>query len=553
MRLPEYYYPWLLFGACAMIFLPHLGVLPVNIMEARNFISAREMIQDQHWLLTTLNGEPRYEKPPLPTWITAISGAVFGLQHIAALRLPAVLMAFLLAFTCFRFTKKITDNTEYSFVSILIMITSFYILWSGRNGQWDIFTHAFMILAIYHFYLMFTSSTRHHLHGFLSGLFIGFSFLSKGPVSLYALFLPFLISFGAVYRFGGLKNPSRKIPPHSIFILIFTSIIIGSWWYLYIYLFDTEASQAITNEEISNWKNYNIRPFYYYWNFFIQSGIWSAAALVSLIYPYLKNRVSDRRAYTFTFIWTISAVVLLSLIPEKKPRYLLPVLIPLAMNMGFYIEYLFKHLNDRSHFWEKFPVILQFGIIAVVGLATPILGYFILKDNLDGNWIWFLLLSSSLLALAIFILKNLWKWQIRKVFYLTISFICCVVLFALPLSSSLTVNPLYKSMHHLKQWEQETGLPVFEFREISPELIWAYGKPMKVLYNQNTVEIPDLDIFAVVAYEDLEEDVRKTFEKDFHIEKKDYYDMNPRGKNQGGHKGRLYRDLYIMNRDQSGE
>src|SRR5699024_4332333 len=129
-------------------------------------------------------------------------------------------MAFLFAFTFFRFTKKITDNTEYSFVSILIMITSFYILWSGRNGQWDIFTHAFMILAIYHFYLMFTSSTRHHLHGVLSGLFIGFSFLSKGPVSLYALFLPFLISFGAVYRFGGLKNPSRKIPPHSIFILI---------------------------------------------------------------------------------------------------------------------------------------------------------------------------------------------------------------------------------------------------------------------------------------------------------------------------------------------
>lgn len=107
-------------------------------------------------------------------------------------------------------------------------------------------------------------------------------------------------------------------------------------------------------------------------------------------------------------------------------------------------------------------------------------------------------------------------------------------------------------MDHLKEWEHETGLQVFEFREIAPEMIWAYGSPMKVLQNQNTIEIPDLDIFAVVAYEDLEEEVRNTFSKDFHIEKRDYYDMNPRGKNQGGHKGRLYRDLYVLNRTQPG-
>ncbi|NNJ81202.1 MAG: hypothetical protein HKP11_03310, partial [Flavobacteriaceae bacterium] len=82
----------LLVIACIAIFFVNLDALYVNIMEARNFTSAREMLDDGNWLLTTLNGEPRFQKPPLPSWLTAFSGAIFGLQSIAALRMPAALM-----------------------------------------------------------------------------------------------------------------------------------------------------------------------------------------------------------------------------------------------------------------------------------------------------------------------------------------------------------------------------------------------------------------------------------------------------------------------------
>ena len=65
-----------------VLLLPYLGVLEVTIMEARNFISAREMITDNQWILTTMNGEPRYQKPPFPTWLTAMSGMLFGFKSI---------------------------------------------------------------------------------------------------------------------------------------------------------------------------------------------------------------------------------------------------------------------------------------------------------------------------------------------------------------------------------------------------------------------------------------------------------------------------------------
>ena len=40
--------------SCIPLFLVHLGELAVNIMEARNFITAREMLVDDNWLLTTI-------------------------------------------------------------------------------------------------------------------------------------------------------------------------------------------------------------------------------------------------------------------------------------------------------------------------------------------------------------------------------------------------------------------------------------------------------------------------------------------------------------------
>ena len=88
-----------------LMLLIHLDVPNVTIMEARNFITAREMVHDNNWLLTTMNGEARYQKPPLPTWLTATSGLVFGMQSLFALRLPAALMVLFFK-CCFNFKQK---------------------------------------------------------------------------------------------------------------------------------------------------------------------------------------------------------------------------------------------------------------------------------------------------------------------------------------------------------------------------------------------------------------------------------------------------------------
>ncbi len=528
--------------ACIAIFFFHLDAIYINIMEARNFITAREMIDDGNWLLTTLNGEPRYQKPPLPTWLTAASGMVFGLKSMFGLRLPAALMSLLLVLTSYRLGKRLAGDSRYAFISALILATSFYIIFSGRNGQWDIFTHAFMMVAIYQIFRWFQTQNKRYVRALWAGLFLGLSFMSKGPVSMYALFLPFLIAFGMTFRFRSLR---KNILPIVLFLI--TAVVASGWWHWYVYTFDAEAVAEITRREAANWTGYNVRPFYYYWSFFTQSGIWTLPAFIALLYPYLKDRVSDKRGYQFTLIWTLAAVVLLSIIPEKKSRYLLPVLIPMALNTGYYVEYLFRKFRNLSHKGETLPVYFNFGLIAVIGLAFPIAGYIVLKEQLDGQWFWFVLLSVSLVTIGILMIRHLrWK-RIRPVFYLTIAFIIAIISFGMPMASALTVNPEYRPLSELQDWQANTELPVYELGGFTPELIWEYGKPIPVLTQDGVTRLPKEESFGLLVAEENIPVLEQQFPKEtYSVEKIIRYDMNPVAPDHRNHKPRLYRDLYLI-------
>jgi len=540
MQIPKKNYILLLVITCIAVFFIHLDALYVNIMEARNFTTAREMLNDGNWLLTTFNGEPRYQKPPLPTWLTAISAGIFGLKSLFALRLPAAIVTVILVLASFKFLTKLTRRRSFAFISALILSTSFYIVFAGRNGQWDIFTHSFMMVSIYNLYLLFERDSKNYKYVVIAGLFFGFSFMSKGPVSLYALLLPFLIAYGVVYKY---KNIKTKLLPLFVFLIIAT--LLSVWWHWYTLTFDPKAAAAITQKEATNWISYEVKPFYYYWSFFTQSGIWTIPAFIGLLFPYLKNRVFNKKAYLFTFLWTIVSVLLLSIIPEKKSRYLLPVLIPMAMNTGFYIEYLFRKFKELKDKRETFPVYFNFGLIATIGLIFPIGGYFFLKNGLEEKWFWFISLSIILFVTGILIWRFLLRKKIKRVFYLTIFFIASIIVFGMPLAKAITLNPEYKSLENLNVWQEKTELPVYEFANATPELIWAYGDTMEMIKENDSIKIPQLSKFGVTVSEDDKNTFKETF-KGYKIDSITRYDMNAKGRDDRSHKNRLYRDFFLV-------
>lgn len=531
------YYLFILLGVGLLIFMINLDVLYVNIMEARNFITAREMVTMDNWLLTTLNAEPRYEKPPLPTWLTALSAMLMGFENLFALRLPAALLALFLLVYFYRFIPRLGVSQKHSFLASLILASSFYVVFAGRNGQWDIFTHGFMMAAIFYLWEFFTRRQAPIRNALLAALFFGFSFMSKGPVSLYALLLPFLLAYWRVY---GFKNFSRK--KGAFFLFLITAIIISGWWFLYVRWADPVAFTRITNVETTRWATYNVKPFYYYWSFFTQSGIWTIPAFVGLLYPYLKNRASNKKAYVFSLFWTLSAVGLLSVIPEKKARYLLPVMIPLALNTSFYIEYLFRKFREIP-FKEKWIVYFNHGLIAVIGLAFPVGAYFVLE--LDSYLFWYIATSVILFGIGAAMIYFLKKQEYPKVFYLTVAFICGITVAGFPLTYALLENPRFRHFSELRETSEKMDLNIYGYRNTSPEIVWEFGKPIPNLSEEEVLQLGEKKFGLLVMEKDT---VFVQDQSSFRIISSERYDLNYVHPKKSGYKDRLIRRFYVLER-----
>jgi 4-amino-4-deoxy-L-arabinose transferase-like glycosyltransferase len=522
-----------------LMLLIHLDVPNVTIMEARNFITSREIINDNHWLLTTMNGEARYQKPPLPTWLSTVSGILFGVNSLFALRLPAALMVLLSGIFIYFLSVKLTLSKKHSLYNGLILMTSFYVFAIINEAPWDIYAHGFMLVGLYFLFQFFEEETKLWKNAIVAAFFIGLSIMSKGPVSLFALFLPFLISYGIVFKF---KNFKKKILPLTIFALIF--VLIGGWWFIFVRLADPKAFLEIATKETGNWSSYNVKPFYFYWNFFIQSGLWTIPAFISLLYPYLHKRVANKKAYIFTFLWTLIAVLLLSIIPEKKPRYLMPVLIPLAINTGFYIQYLIDNFSKLTSKKETLPVYFNFGLIAIIALALPIVLFIVLKGGIQPFLLNFIALSIVSIGIAGFIIKNLYQKNIQNVFYLTILFMVSVLAIGLPISKNLNENDDFKSLSSIHSIEKKNNITTYSIGEISPELLWDYNGILKDIYKNESLKLPSENNFGLLIMNDDVEKITSLLSEHYTYNLIEIYNLNVGSKK----KERLIRQLYLVSK-----
>ncbi|RKE98026.1 ArnT family glycosyltransferase [Ichthyenterobacterium magnum] len=517
----------------------NLDALQVSIMEARNFITAREMLVDNNWLLTTMNGEARYQKPPLPAWISTVFAFVLGIKNVFAYRLPALLFIIITGIYTYLISKKIVSNSVHSFNNALIIITSFYVIGITFEAPSDIFTHSFMLIGMYYLFQLFSNYGNYLKHSIIAGVFIGLSILSKGPVSFYVLLLPFLLAYGFSYKY---KFNKRLL--FSFLLCLIIALIVGGWWYLYVRVYDAETFTAIAKKETGNWSSYNVRPFYYYWSFFTQSGLWTIPAFIALIYPYLKTRVSNLKAYKFSFYWTIFAVVLLSIIPEKKSRYLMPVLIPLAINTGFYIEYLIRKFKDLKDKRETIPVYFNFGLIALIGITFPVIGYIFLGEKLSNHWLLFSLASIVLFNIGLFILIKLRKKNIQSVFNLAVLFFIALLFFALPLSK-LLISENYKPITSLNENAMNKNLNVYSIDLLTPEIVWQFGDKVKTIKKGSEFVFPKEHTFGLLANTNNLNDI-EILKNDYIVEYQNTYDINISDTNSRQYKDRLVNQYYIL-------
>lgn len=315
---------WIMAAVVAITFFVNNRTLQPDIMESRNLVTAREMVETGEWLVPTMNGELRLEKPPLPTWVSAVVESVSP-DDIAAQRAVASLFGVMLVVFFYLLCRDVFRVDPV--IAVILLCSCYQFMLMARTVSWDIYTHAFMLGGIYFLVMAVNGRGRQWWRFCLAGLFAGLSVMSKGPVSLFALFLPFLLAWGI---FGRPSMRGKWLP---VGVMVLVTIVVGCWWYAYIQVFHADEWQAVMAKETGSWLNRNVRPWHYYWKFFLEAGVW-ALLLVTSIIMVLRRGFRGDRSRLVPVMWMLFCLVLLSCMPEKKTRYLLPLLIPAAVVMA---------------------------------------------------------------------------------------------------------------------------------------------------------------------------------------------------------------------------
>ncbi|MDR0843900.1 MAG: glycosyltransferase family 39 protein, partial [Tannerella sp.] len=370
---------------CFFAFFVNNQVIPADLMEARNLATAQEMVQTGNYLIPTLNGELRLEKPPLPTWIAA-GIEKMAPRNLVVQRYAAGLAATLMVFFLYLLVVRFTRHKKAAFLSALIFATCFNIVMMGRTATWDIYCHCFMLGAIWLLVGAFEKDDVQWKYFIGAGILMGLSFLSKGPVSFFALLLPFLIGYLIVYR------PSVKQKVWPLIVMTGICLVISCWWPVYVTLFQPDSID-VAQKESASWLNHNVRPWYYYWQFPAEAGAWALFLVTSIVCFYVYKKREWRNEYQFALIWLVTSLVLLSLMPEKKTRYLLPILVPGAILICIYILYSMKGFAVKS---EKIIFRINAMLIAILFLAAPVILYFLFYTK--GQLSIFVLILSALLS-----------------------------------------------------------------------------------------------------------------------------------------------------------
>lgn len=150
--------------------------------EARYSEIARIMYETKNWITPQIDyDQPFWGKPPLHTWMSAVSFVTFGVSALSA-RLPHFVCGLLVLFLIYRFAKQ-DKNCSVALTSVLVLSTSVGFIVAMGMVMTDIALLFSTTLAMLSFW-----NAYHHtdkaLYGNLFFISLGLGMLIKGPVAV---------------------------------------------------------------------------------------------------------------------------------------------------------------------------------------------------------------------------------------------------------------------------------------------------------------------------------------------------------------------------------
>ncbi len=301
--------------------------------------AAREMVEGGDWLTPHYNYEERWQKPILYYWVTAAAFAASDTTEFMA-RFGAALSGVGLVLLTWGTARRLTGRDDAAWIAGAIVATCYGYFAMARSALPDLPLAFFVTGTIW--VALRGADPRESVPArwwALAGLAAGLGFLTKGPI---ALVVPAIVLVPIWWR----ERRTVALRRSHLVIAVVLFAISGLPWYVAMTLAHGTAYLqsffvADNLERFATTRFNGPRQLWYYVPIVMGGLLPWAIFLAVLPLRTLRDVAQRRRRLTDIewrlVIWTLAPLMLFTASIGKQPRYILPVLPPLAMMLGLAI------------------------------------------------------------------------------------------------------------------------------------------------------------------------------------------------------------------------
>ncbi len=350
---------------CSAVFFVGLNAYPLmDPDEGRNAEVAREVVVNGHWLPPTINGEVRYEKPPLYYWLVALSFKTWGVREFAA-RLPSAIAALLGVLVTVALGVRLWGR-EKAYWAGIILATSFIYAIYAHIVIFDMVLTLFITLAIALAWLGITQNNKNLLR--LSALSASLAFLTKGPIGVAIPAMALLPPL--IYQTRKGKRPtipwiSMTLIFSTVSVPVFALAELKSPGYCYKFFWGENVLRYLTPE-------FHRRGPWFYYLVVILVGLIPWTWLLKEVPKTVKElRHTHTQEMIFLGSWILLPTIFFTLSKSKLPHYILPTFPAWALLLAYPIP------------WNPFSKTASSMVLIMVILYLPV--FFLIMPTLANR------------------------------------------------------------------------------------------------------------------------------------------------------------------------
>jgi 4-amino-4-deoxy-L-arabinose transferase-like glycosyltransferase len=313
-----------LFGASMLLAVAGSGK-SLNYHEARYAEGAREMLERGRWLVPTIGGHPRLQKPPLLYWSIAGAMAATGSRGEVPARLPSVVASVVVALVVGDLAARSFGRTA-GLLAGLAQASSVYVVVSGTLADPDMLLAAMVAAGAWSFArtMVEDGDARRRRFAIAYWAAAGLAFLVKGPIGP-TLLVPASVVFAVAAR----RRDAIRLFLDPVGLAVFAVLVLA--WPLAAIAAHPGILDAWREENLARFQGVLGRssPFFYLYTFPWMALPWTPFAVLGAASAWREGRREPIAALALA--WFATDVVLLSASAGKHDRYLAPALPALSI------------------------------------------------------------------------------------------------------------------------------------------------------------------------------------------------------------------------------